>query len=350
MKTIAPSFYSLLFLATSFSFLFPSCLSKPKAPTDNAFPSDTASGVYVCSEGNFQWSNATLGWFQSKSKNFSGDIFRKVNQRGLGDVLQSACLLNNQLYLIVNNSGKIEVTDATTIESKCVISGFTSPRYLLPWNDTLAFVSDLYANGVWLVNLNTKQITGKIPLRGWTEEMVKSGQELWVCGRGGSYVYVINPMTRQLADSVETNFAPQHIVSDNKGKLWVLCNGGNGNNAKLYCIDPITKAIEKSLVIGPEATASRLVTDAGKCHLYWTAKQSLYRMGTEEAQMPAQPWVTRSGGNFYGLGYDPYRHQVFASDAKDYVQASEVMQFDTNGVLQNSFRAGINVSYFLAKP
>lgn len=334
-----------------FLFLFPafySCMEKPRADQDTTLPSDSTSrSIFICNEGNFNWGNATLGLYQTVKSVYTSDLFRKVNGRSLGDVLQSVCIYDGETYLIVNNSGKIEIIDPKNFGSKGTITGLRSPRYMIPLSPTKAYVTDLYEKAVWIVNPKTKTITGKIPFNGWSEELLEANGKVFVCGRTSNYVYVLNPSLNLVSDSIAIGYGAQHICRDFLGKLWVLTVGGNGFTAQLHRINA-NGSVELSLNLGAENCASRLMTDVNGKYLYWIQKD-LHRMSVESNTLPAQPWVNSGAANFYALGYDPFRHFILASDAKDFVQASEVFEYDTTGALKGSFRAGINTSFFCAK-
>jgi hypothetical protein len=49
------------------------------------------------------------------------------------------------------------------------------------------------------------------------------------------------------------------------------------------------------------------------------------------------------------LGFDTHQQQLWVSDAKDYVQKSEVLVYNEKGQLMRNFRAGINTSSFSIK-
>ena len=64
--------------------------------------------VLVCNEGNFRWGNASAGILNLSNQKWVEDGFKQVNGRSLGDVLQSATYWNENWWLVVNNSSKIE--------------------------------------------------------------------------------------------------------------------------------------------------------------------------------------------------------------------------------------------------
>jgi hypothetical protein len=56
--------------------------------------------------------------------------------------------------------------------------------------------------------------------------------------------------------------------------------------------------------------------------------------------------LTLGSGNWYGLGYDARRQQLFASDAKDYLQNSRIVQMHLNGNIIKEWKGGIITSRF----
>ncbi len=337
--------FSLLIAITG---VLSSCDKTPVVGPKNTGAIDSmAHGIFICNEGNFQWANASLGFYNTSTGNMQDDVFKSNNQRSLGDVLQSICLLENKAYLLVNNSQKIEVIDSKTLKSTATITGFNSPRYMLPISNQKAYVSDLYEKAIWILDLNQQKISGKIAIPSWTEEMVLSGNKAFICGRTSAFVYVVNVQTDALIDSISIGYGAQNMLLDKAGNIWVLCVGQNPIPAQLHCIHPIT-GIEKSFSLPPGSNPSRLVCNNNKTTIYWI-NTHIYAMDIEAKQLPQDPMIQAAGRNFYGLGFNGIKGEILASDAKDYVQKSEVYRFDTLGSNLGSFKAGTNANYFLAR-
>ena len=53
--------------------------------------------------------NAELGFINNGLKQRLDNVFQSANNRNLGDVFQSMNIINEQAYLVINNSGKIEI-------------------------------------------------------------------------------------------------------------------------------------------------------------------------------------------------------------------------------------------------
>ena len=64
-----------------------------------------------------------------------------INSRPLGDVPYSMGIDGSRIYIIVNNSGKIEVAGMNDMRSVTTISKIASPRYIsfITWIEGLCY-------------------------------------------------------------------------------------------------------------------------------------------------------------------------------------------------------------------
>ena len=96
-------------------FLLSAMVSCTKMPD---IPNSTFSfggGVFILDEGNFRGGNGSLSFFSYDSMKIFNDLFYNVNGRPLGDVPNSILLKEDKVYIVVNNSGNIEVIDQTSL-------------------------------------------------------------------------------------------------------------------------------------------------------------------------------------------------------------------------------------------
>jgi len=83
--------------------------------TDNpgSISGETDTTYLILNEGAFGQGNASISTFNPAARELQNNVFASRNApRVLGDVLQSAIQHENRLYLVVNNSKKIEVVDS----------------------------------------------------------------------------------------------------------------------------------------------------------------------------------------------------------------------------------------------
>jgi len=306
-------------------------------PVDPTPPTSFKNGTFVVNEGNFNWGNATITFFNDSSQAVSQDVFNKVNGRLLGDVAQSMQISGNRGYIIVNNSNTVEVVSMKDFSSLKTITGFHSPRYISFIDSSKAYVTNLL-HDISVIDLNNLTVKKSIPTRSWTEGMIKYKNLVFVSSIGvysdpsskrDAQVLVIDTKTDEIVDSIKTGVEPIGIVMDKKDKIWVLCSGGYDNFAAptLMRINPDLLSVEKIFSFtGTQETPSRLCINNGGDTLYFL-KNGVYQMSVNATAIPAQPFIAASGRVFYGLGIDPGNGNIFVSDAVDFVQPGYVYQF-----------------------
>ncbi len=178
--------------AIFFLLFFFSCRKDKPQQATQAVSISNRGGVYIINEGNFQFGNAKVSYYDFATGNVAEDLFQPANHAALGDVCQSISSFNNKIYLVMNNSQKIVVVNPVTFMQSAVINGFGSPRYFLPVSNNKAYVTDLYADVISIVDLNTNSISGTIPLKGWTEQLLQVYGEVFVCNKNADKLFVIN--------------------------------------------------------------------------------------------------------------------------------------------------------------
>lgn len=304
--------------------------------------------VFIINEGNYQWGNASLSFYESFKGTVREDVFRSENQRSLGDVCQSMEIFNGKAYIVVNNSNKIEIVDPVSFRSLGKIQGLRAPRYFLGVSKSRAYVTDLYSNAVSVIDLNSNTRIKDIPCAGWTEEMVLSQGKVFVTNLRKEYLFVIDTATDALEDSIKVGASPNSIQEDKNGKLWVLCGGNSSKNVagSLHKIDPATKQVELSLSFGDVTDGPGSLDMNGTKDTLYFLKQGVYRMAIANAVLPSAPLIRQNDFLFYGLGIDPLTGVIYVSDAVDYVQKGKIFRYSPAGTLIGKFEAGIIPSDF----
>lgn len=342
MKNTAKLHILLLVVTIYFAACDPAQNSgEPLLPPNENKPDELA---IICNEGNFQFGNASLTTYNFANDRLVQDAFRTANNRALGDVLQSALIKNNELFLVINNSQRIEVVDLKTQKLLRTYNGFHSPRYLTVKNGNLAYVSEYYRDEIKLVDLSTGSIQKSITVPGWHDEMLVFNNKLFVTTSNRDMLYVINTTSDELVDSIQLRAGGHAIVLDQTNKVWVLCGGSSTTGrAAIYCIDPINNQIEKTLEL-PNNEANRLVINAAGSEMYYI-NEHIYRLPIQANSAPSTPFIQSNNNRFYALAFNPFRNEIWAADAVDYVQRSTIMRFNANGAQVGGFRAGINSGF-----
>lgn len=322
---------------------------KPEDPVDQSGATIGEYGVFITNEGNFQWGNASVSFFDKESQAVIEDVYGPVNGTSIGDVCQSMVLHNGKGYVVINNSGKVVVVDPGTFTELAVIHGFQSPRYFLPVGGNKAYVTDYFAGKVAVVDLINNAITGHIPSSGTTQEMVFHEGKAYVVNETRGEVHVIDPATDTVTDTIVVSKGANSIVEDGQGKLWVACTGGGGTAPALKRIDPLTASVEASFNYTNSANNPWRLRINGTADTLYFLKGGLFRMAITDETAPVAAFIPANDRNLYGLGIDPVGGTIYLADALDYTQRSMVYRYKPNGTLLDSFHAGINPSGFCFK-
>lgn len=334
--TLLPVVFGILWIAA----LSACRKDKPEQPAEAPITVGNEHGVYITNEGNFQWGNASVSYYNAGSGSVTEDLFEPANGVGLGDVCQSMCVENGKAYIVVNNSGKVVVVDPVTFVASATITGFSSPRFIQPVSIGKAYVTELSGNKIRVVDLNSNTITGNIPCAGITQEMALAGDKIFVTNESKAYVYVIDSNTDAITDSVAVSRGGGTIATDGNGKLWVGCTGGSGTPAALYRIDPQTVEVEAAIPVSGAVTGPWRLTMNGAGDALYLLNGGVYRMAITDGALPGTPFIAAEGRNLYGLGVDPANGDVYVADAVDYTQRGRVFRYTAGGSAITDFLAG----------
>jgi len=209
-------------------------------------------------------------------------------------------------------------------------------------------VSDLYANVVSILDLNANTKVGTIFCKGKTEKMALLYNKVFITNSDRDYVYVVNTLTDLITDSVFVGRGAASIVIDKNDRVWVLGSGNtNITGGRLTKINALTNQVESFLSFGINDAPFNLCLNKSKDTLFYL-NNSIYKMSISDAVLPPVPFVEKGTKNFYGLGVNPNDYSIYAADALDYQQRSQIYIYNADGSAKSDFKAGIisNGFYF----
>lgn len=335
-----------LFILAVTTLLLAGCEKDPAPVTTTGFTSTNLSGVIISNQGNFGGSNSSITYIQGDNTVYD-DLYFTVNRSTLGDILQSTALINSKLYFVVNNSSKIEVCDALTLQKIKTIS-INSPRYITQINSSKAYVTD-YSSNISILDLNADSIIGTINVSGWTEDMVSLNGKIYVNSNRSDKVYVIDPNSDQLIDSIPAARYGNYLTSDINGNLWLLCTGDFSSVApQLLRINPTSRQIEFTHTFTLSDYPALLKKNQSGNEIYFI-NSDLYKIGASDSTYPTQPFIAANGRYLYGLGIDP-NNNIYISDAINFAQKGKVYKYNSAGTLLKQFDAGIAPGDFCFLP
>lgn len=300
---------------------------------------DFVSGVYVTNEGNFQFGNSTISYFDEQSRHVTNDVFSASNGFSLGDVCQSMVQIGAHYYIVVNGSGRVEVVDTANFKVVKTITGCQSPRYILPVSSTKAYLTDLYDNKVHIVNLATNEITGSIYIPTWTEALVYENNKVYVSAPHSKYVFIVDPLQDVIIDTIETGEGVNSMVLDKNNALWLLSNGDLGVHPPFLAKVNVNtdEIIFKEILDHP---GGGLTCSNNLETLYWL-ERGVVKLSVDSIVSKRSTIIPEGTHNWYAIGIHPFTEDIYVSDAFDYVQSSEVFIYTKEGVQKSTFTTGI---------
>ncbi len=303
-----------------------------------------ADKVLVLCEGNFNWGNASIDLYEPSTDKVFDDIFQKNNGFGLGDVLQSGIVIGRDVYLVINNSSKILLTDTGKFKLSNFFSGFQSPRYVLPVGAVNMLVSDLYSKDLKLIDRSNGSILSRHWVNGWCEEMLeyKAGK-VAVCNQKGK-IYFYDIINDDMEDSLLVHKGSQWIVKDKTGMIWTLCKD---SFPAIVRIDPNNRTVKNTFLFTAGKAVSQLEINAAGDTLFYLVDNALCAMPISDMSASEIPFFSVSAANFYGLGIHPKSGEIYVADAGDYISRGTVYVLNRKGKERTHFKTGLIPNGFI---
>lgn len=315
--------------------------------------STSERGLFICNEGNFQYGNATLSYYDPQTKSVENEVFYRANAMKLGDVAQSMIIHNGIGWVVVNNSHVVFAIDPTTFKEVGRITGLTSPRYIHFVSDDKAYITQIWDNRIFIINPKRYEVTGYIEVpdmtseQGSTEQMVQLGKYLYVnCWSYQNRLLKIDTETDKIVAELEVGIQPTSLALDCNGKLWTVTDGGYEGSPygyeapSLYRIDPETFSIEQTFSFAKGDAPSEVQINGRGDTLYWI-NDDIWSMSVDADRVPVRPFLDSRGTIYYGLTVDPKSDEVYIADAVDYTQQGKIYRYSVRGELLDEFYVGI---------
>jgi hypothetical protein len=325
-----------------FVIILSGCNKFPDIPQVNY---SIGGGAYIINEGNLSSGNGEISFYSFDSLKVFNDLFYAANGRPLGDVPNSAFSYGDKLFVVVNNSGKIEELNLRTLESEKTISGLISPRNMVVINNYKGYVTSLYSDSLTIINPSTGSITGYIDLGGTSESIVSAGNKAYVTRWwNGNKVMVIDILNNMLVDSIEVGNEPEGLVVDRQYGLWVLCPGGwqKETPAELDRINIFNDEVEKRYLFPSVMNSpSCLRIDSWGQTLYYL-DNGVRKMDINSPGLPSEAFIQQGNNEYFNkFEINPVNDDVFISDAADFRDRGNLLIYNNIGEFVSKHRVGI---------
>jgi len=311
----------------------------------------TTNGVYIVNEGNFNFGNGEVSFYDPNTNAVTNNLFQSANGFSLGDVGQSMFIKDTIAFVVVNNSAKIEVVKLPSFQLiRTITINGSSPRNILPLNDSIAYVTELFAKKIWVLNYLTGSVATTITTQGWSENLFKIDNDVFVQQKinstlSSTFATLLKVNTTNHTAQYNNTFGGRDVtgmVKDKLNRIWIAVDEDTANSlyAGFYCFDKNLVEQKSVFYTSYNHHPSRLCINSNGERIVY-ADKDIFSFTIDENAIPAIPVISGSGKNIYAMDIDPANDDIYLSDALDFVQQSRIYRYDKSGTLIHSFTAGI---------
>ena len=331
-------------------------------------------GFYLLNEGNMGSNKASLDYYDYASATYHRNIYAEVNPdvpKELGDVGNDLQIYGNRLYAVINCSNKVEVMDDRTAKRIGQID-IPNCRYIA-FKDGYGYVTS-YAGPVSLdashaqigfvarFDTATLQIIDQCNVGYQPDELCVVDNKIYVANSGGYMVpnYENTLSVIDISSFAETKRIPvainlHRVRADKNGLLWVTSRGDYFNvQAKLYCVDPkidqvidsINIAVSDMDIVGDSLYACATAWDY--IEMKDAVSYSIVDINTRK-EVCTNFITDRTDQKIkkpYGIKVHPRTHNIYLTDAKNYVTPGMLYCFSPAGEALWSVRTGDIPAHF----
>jgi DNA-binding beta-propeller fold protein YncE len=326
------------------------------------------AGFFLLNEGNMGSNKCTLDYYDYASGIYHKNIYAERNPgvvQELGDVGNDLAIYGSKLWAVVNCSNLVEVMDVATARHIGQVS-IPNCRYIV-FKDRYAYVSS-YAGPVEVdpnyrlgyvakIDTTTLQVVDTCVVGYQPEEMVIAGGKLYVANSGGyrvpDYDHTVSVIDlASFKEIKKIDVAPNlhRMELDAYGNIWVSSRGD------YYDIQPMTFLISTqsdSVIDQMDLLACTDMTLCGDSLYVYSNAWSYFTQTTDvnyaivdvkTRQVVTRRFITDGTEtqfqNPYGLAVNPNTHEIFVSDARDYITPGKIYCFSPEGRLKWSANTG----------
>ncbi len=328
------------------TLLAASC-EKPVDPIEK--PLIGEEGIFILNEGGFGDNNASISFYNFKTKQVTDNLFLTANQRGLGDVGNDLKMYGGKLYCVVNNSEVLEVINPNTMKSiKSLPLTGKQPR-MLAFHQNKAFLT-CYDGTVLRIDTTTLTIDGTLNAGNNPDGITLVNNQLYVANSGGydypvtsKSVSVIDPISFTEIKKIEVGIGPRFILGDDQGDLYVVCTGDYGDHGPAFY--RIASGSEEVTNLNLPVINFTIHNQTAYLYHYdfYTGAMWIKVFNTHTESVINENFIA-DGTTIkapYGVKVDPTNGDVYITDAIDFKTTGDLYCFSSTG--NKKFKVGVGV-------
>ncbi|MDT0686702.1 YncE family protein [Autumnicola psychrophila] len=318
---------------------------------------DYSNGIFILNEGVFNSGNSTVSFLDEETGTVIKDVFADENSgAALGDTGQTMGLYDDNAFVVMNVSNKIEVVDRSTFKSVATIDeGLQNPRYIAfaegnayvtNWGDSSNPDDDYVA----VIDLESFIISETISVVKGPEEIVEESGMLYIAhgNSANDKISVLDAATNEVTKTITVGVRPGSMEIED-GYLWVAVAGmGSYPDPDAESAGKIVKVDLSSHEIVAEMEFTNSTDHPGNLDLeddmvYYTLGKTVYSFGEDAIALPETALAELTEVAFlYGLEVED--GVIYAASAKaDFSSDGDLYLYSaSDGSFIDSFEVGIN--------
>ncbi|MDR1724270.1 MAG: hypothetical protein LBR84_10095 [Tannerella sp.] len=306
--------------------------------------------IYVLNNGNWGSNDASLTMLNLKDSAVTQEVFYKQNGRHLGDLGQDIIIHGSKMYITVNGSSTIEVTD---LDAKSIkqIKTEGMPHSLAAFGEK---VYATYMNGI-VVRIDTAslEIDGTVAVGRNPEQMTVVDGKLYVANTGGQdyntetgydkTVSVVDIATFRELTKITVHLNPRTIISDNSGNVYVVSYGNYMDIPnKLQKIDTKTHTVTDLSAIVNGTYIATVGDILYSIDAPWGGTAKYYSYNGASNSLISDNFIGNTAiSSPFSLSTDEESGEIYISTS-DYVNNGDLYVFDKSGNPTLTFETGLN--------
>lgn len=213
---------------------------------------DVARKVFLLNEGAMGSNDASLDFLRLSDGTYVSGAFKKMNPDvagGLGDTGNDIAIHGDEVWMVINNSGIVEVISAQD-ETEIAAITVPTPRniafdnkyaYVSSWSGAFYGGTENPLGRVYRISLASRKVEGSVEVGHQPEGLACYDGKLFVANSGGvgsqlppDYAYdrtvsIIDTKTFQVTKTIDVQLNLKDVYSDGKGNIYVTSLGNFGD-------------------------------------------------------------------------------------------------------------------------
>lgn len=301
--------------------------------------------LLILNEGGFGKGNSSLDAWSYKDTAETENILP-----GLGDTGNDIKLIDDKIYIVMNESNKIWIlsSDSLKLVNSILFDADSDPTAIAKTSDGEAMVPFLHKDSIAIINTTDGTVKRYIPVAAKGRGVGVVNRNVYVANDSGG-VTVINLVTNEIKYVNNIMVNPYDVEIDSARQVVVLIGIGDFNTGappEVVWLDAATNSVLKKVTFtSSDFFLSNYGGFIGGDNLYLTFGDRVAIASLSSRAITNNSFLAKG---YYGGIFDKEANELIFGDAKDYTNNGSVDFYDVSGgAVKRSLTSGVIPSRFL---